>query len=208
MTITAWGTVLPRHWSWRRLLVAFGASILVHVLIADGWRPSGGARQDAAVPLQLQARLEAPEEPLVVPAAERPDIPLGSARATSLARVPPPVERATSPASAAAGGPSSAGTGVAVPDPRFYPARELDRYPVPLAPLDLAIATAGPGSVRFWLSIDLAGKVVDAAVVDADSSAAWVAMAREYLLASRFAPAMKDERPVKSRVLLELRYGN
>ena len=205
MTNTAWSTVLPRHWSWRRLLVAFGASILVHVLIADGWRPSGGARQDAAVPLQLQARLE---EPLVVPAAERPDIPLEPARATSLARVPPPVERATPPASAAAGRPSTAGAGVAVPDPRFYPARELDRYPVPLAPLDLAIATAGPGSVRFWLSIDLEGKVVDAAVVDADSSAAWVAMAREYLLASRFAPAMRDERPVKSRVLLELRYGN
>lgn len=199
---------MPRHWSWRRLLVAISISVLVHVLIANRWHPSGGARQDVAVTPQLQARLETAAEPLVVPAADRPEIVLEPTPSKSLARVPSPVERAAPSASAAPGRPSIAGAGVAVPDPRFYPARELDRYPVPLAPLDLAIATAGPGSVRFWLSIDLAGKVVDAAVVDADPSAALVAMAREYLLASRFAPAMKDERPVKSRVLLELRYGN
>lgn len=206
MAITAWSTALPRHWSWR-LLVAIGVSVLVHVLIADHWRSSGSALQDVSVPPQLQARLEVPEELLVVPAADRPEIVPEPTPAKSLARVPSPVERAPS-ASAAAGRPSTAGAGVAVPDPRFYPARELDRYPVPLAPLDLGTATAGPGSVRFWLSIDLAGNVVDAAVIDADPSAALVAMAREYLLASRFAPAMKDERPVKSRVLLELRYGN
>lgn len=208
MTITAWSAALPRHWSWRRLLVAVGVSVLVHVLVASRWHPSGGMRQDAAVTPQLQARLEAPAEPLVVPAAERPDIPLESAPAKPLARVPAPVERAAPSAPAAAGGRFTADAGVAVPDPRFYPARELDRYPVPLAPLDLRTATAGPGSVRFWLNIDLAGNVVDAVVVDADRSVALTSMAREYLLATRFVPAVKDGRPVKSRVLLELRYGN
>jgi hypothetical protein len=37
--------------------------------------------------------------------------------------------------------------------------------------------------------------------------AALATSARDLLLAARFSPGFKDERPVKSRILLELRYG-
>jgi TonB family protein len=106
-----------------------------------------------------------------------------------------------------AGAPLKAAAGAGVPDPRFYQARELDRYPAPLAPLNLQAAAGLSGSVRLWLSIDLTGNVVDVSVADADPSGALESRARESLLATRFMPAMKNERPVKSRILLELRYG-
>jgi len=205
MSIPAWNTVpFPR----RRLLVAIGASVLVHALIADGWRPSGGARQDAAVLTQLQARLEAPTEPQLVTAAEGPQMPPGLAPAKPTAQAPVPAQRERTRASAASGNPSAAGAGAAAPDPRFYAARELDRYPLPLTPLDLRTAMSGAGSVRLWLSIDLAGNVVDVVVIDADPSAAVASIAREHVLTTRFLPAVKDGRAVKSRILLELRYGN
>lgn len=102
--------------------------------------------------------------------------------------------------------PLPAGAGAIVPDSRFYQARELDRYPEPLAPLNLRAAAGRAGSVRLWLSIDRAGNVVDVAVVDAGPSGELESMARESLLATRFMPAVKNERPVKSRILLELRY--
>jgi hypothetical protein len=105
------------------------------------------------------------------------------------------------------GTPLPPGDGASVPDLHFYQARELDRYPVPLTPLNLQAAAGRAGSVRLWLSIDHAGNAVDVAVIDADPSGDLASMARESLLATRFMPAVKNERPVKSRILLELRYG-
>ncbi len=92
---------------------------------------------------------------------------------------------------------------------RFYLARELDQYPSPLTALDPGAGTHGSatGSVRLWVSIDQAGQVVDAAVIDADPPGVREQSARELVLATRFLPARRDGRPVKSRVLLVLRHG-
>jgi TonB family protein len=204
MTYTTWNVALPR-WPWRRLLPAIGLSLLVHVLIVDNWRPSAGTQPSGAVPAPLQARLET-AEPMAMPAADLPDIPLEPDRARPAAGVQPPAPRMT-PVAPMTGTPLTAGAGASVPDPRFYQARELDRYPVPLAPLNLQAVAGLSGNVRLWLSIDLTGNVVDVSVADADPTAALESMARESLLATRFMPAMKNERPVKSRILLELRYG-
>jgi len=208
MGVSIWTGALPRSWPWRRLLPALGASVLVHVLVAEGWRPSGSAAQSGAMPVQLQARLETAESP-AMPDPDPPDIPVEPDRNRSVAGVQMRAPRiTTSAAPQAPGTPVPAGDGVAVPDLRFYQARELDRYPVPLAALNLRTAAGRAGSVRLWLSIDHAGNVVDVAAADADSSAELASMARESLLATRFMPALKNERPVKSRVLLELRYGH
>jgi protein TonB len=95
----------------------------------------------------------------------------------------------------------------AIPDSRFYSARELDRFPEPLTPLELQSGTGRSGSVRLRIGIDLAGRVVEVDVVDSDPSGALEVYAREQLQVTRFMPGLKDGRPVRSRILLELRYG-
>jgi hypothetical protein len=206
MTVTTWNLALPRRWPWRRLLPAIGLSLLVHVLIVDNWWPSGGLRPSGAVTAPLQARLET-AVPLAMPAVELPDVSFESDRARPVAgvRAPAPWVRPVAPMT---GTPLPDDAGASGPDHRVYQARELDRYPVPLAPLNLQAAAGLSGSVRLWLSIDFTGNVVDVTVVDADPSGALESMARESLLATRFMPALKNERPVKSRILLELRYGH
>jgi len=97
--------------------------------------------------------------------------------------------------------------GSAIPDSRFYSARELDRFPTPVAPLELRSGSGQSGSVRVRIGIDLAGRVVDVEVVDGDPSGALQTYAQEQLQAVRFMPGLKDDRPVRSRILLELQYG-
>jgi protein TonB len=92
------------------------------------------------------------------------------------------------------------------PDPNYYPARELDDYPRPLAPLRIdRPAHAGAGEVRLELLIDERGVVRDVAYVGAaPRSEAEVAL-RAMLAAIHFMPARKDGRAVKSRVLISVR---
>jgi hypothetical protein len=61
--------------------------------------------------------------------------------------------------------------------------------------------------VRAWVSIDLAGNVVDVEMVDIDPSGVLRRQLREQLLAVQFMPGMKNDRPVRSRILLELLIG-
>lgn len=208
MLSAAWNGSPDARWPWRRLLTALMVSAVAHYLIADGWQPSGGLSQPSVAIPQLQARLEMPED---LPAAtEKPiaeDTPV-----ESLAKpVPAPrsarVARAMPPAALAAEISSPENPGVAVPDLRIYAARELDRFPVPLTPLDLRTAQGRSGMARFWVSIDVTGYAVEAELITGDLPAALAVSARELLLAGRFSPGFKDERPVKSRILLELRYG-
>ena len=203
MIAGAWNASPACRWPWRRLLPALIASALAHYLIVDGWPPSGGIAHVPAARLQLQAQLELPGDPLVVPeirSGERPVEPILAPLAAPAVATPPAVaavERQPAPSA-----------GAAVPDSRIYPARELDRYPFPLAPLDLRAVPGQMGIVRFWITIDPAGNVVDVERVENDVPAALASLARQLLLATRFEPGVKEERPVKCRILLELRYGS
>lgn len=93
-------------------------------------------------------------------------------------------------------------------DDQFFGARELDRFPLPLVPLVLNNAPAVAGVVRFWVNIDQFGKVLEATVVDQGVSASMSGnihdVARQQLLATQFIPAVKNNHPVRSRILLEL----
>jgi hypothetical protein len=208
MISAAWNGSPNARWPWRRLLTALMVSAVAHYLIVDGWRPSGGPSQFPAVIPQLQARLEMPE---VLPAAPEKtiaedspaELPEKRAALSRTARVAP----ARAPAVAAPEMNSPENPGAAVPDLRVYSARELDRYPVPLMPLDLRTGQGRSGIARFWVNIDSMGYAVGVELIAGDLPAVLTASARELLLAARFAPGFKDERPVKSRILLELRYG-
>jgi periplasmic protein TonB len=197
--------LLASHWNWRRLAFALGASLLAHYLIVAVWPSSGGGRPMPMVPL-LKAQLEITAAALTVPSAESADLSQATVLPASTPLVPARLERTESPAVAPEVQFSGAQAS-AIPDSRFYSARELDRFPEPVAPLELQSVTGRSGSVRLRIGIDLAGRVVEIDVVDSDPSGALEAYAREQLQATRFMPGLKDGRPVRSRILLELRYG-
>lgn len=181
----------------RRVLIALGASLLVHFLVV-GW--SGSARGVADVMVPLQARLE--PNPVVPPSAEKNDHP-----PVSMTVPPAELSRRTAPIVAATVKQPPAGVATGGTDPRFYLARELDQYPSPLSTLSPGDDPGTAGSVRLWVSIDEAGRVVDAAVIDPDPPGESGQLARERVLATSFVSARRDGRPVKSRILLVLRRG-
>ena len=192
--------LLPHGAPRRRMLIALGASLLMHVLLAGGWGSGKGSPASAVVP--LQARLEMISAEL--PPSAVVDIP----RVTT-APQPAILSRRASPAAVSVGAavePLPGGAAGSGPDLRFYLARELDRYPSPLSALSLDHGR-GTGSVRLWVSIDQAGRVIAAAVIDADPPGEIEHLAHERVLATRFVPAWRDGRPVKSRVLLVLQQG-
>lgn len=212
--IAARHSALQRDVPARRILIALGVSLLAHFLLV-GYRGGSGAIHSAATQLApLQARLEWMPEAFPPPAeAEIPPLmkPLIEPLIKPLAT---PVTTAKQPAVplhrlpvAAAAQPLPAGAGASGPDLRFYLARELDQYPSPLSALSLDNGRATAGSARLWVSIDQAGQVVDAAVIDADPPGEFERLARDRVLATRFVPAQRDGRAVKSRVLLVLRQG-
>lgn len=192
--------ILPHGFPLRRMLIALGASLLVHVLLAGGWGSGKGSAASAVAP--FQARLEMLSAEL--PPSAVVDIP----RVTT-APQPAILPRRASPAAVsvvAAVEPLPGGAAGSGPDLRFYLARELDRYPSPLSALSLD-HDRGTGSVRLWVSIDQAGRVIDVTVIDADPPGEFERLAREQVLVTRFAPAWRDGRPVKSRILLVLQQG-
>jgi len=208
MLAASWNPLSMNRWPWRRLALALGASLLAHYLAVDGWPIVGGGRPMVPAAPQLHAQLDVSAEPLTVPAVDTADLPQERPKTEWPRSVSVPDARPAQPAaSAITEVQPAASSGSNIPDPRFYPARELDRYPLPLAPLDLRGMGGRPGHARVWVGIDLSGNVVDVALVDADPSGVLQRQLREQLLAVQFMPGIKDERPVRSRILLELVYG-
>lgn len=190
--------ILPHGLPLRRMLIALCASLCVHFLIVGGWGGAGAARTIEIVLAPLQARLQ-PMTGISPPPAEV-DTPAEITR-------PQP---AASPYLAAAPGQSPSRASASGQDLRFYLARELDRYPSPLSALGLdgeKDGGRGTATARLWVSIDQAGRVIDATVIDANPPGEVEHLARERVLATRFMPAWRDGRPVKSRVLLVLGQG-
>lgn len=98
-----------------------------------------------------------------------------------------------------------------VEDPTFYPAKQVDIHPKTLAPInpvfpDKAANDNLSGEVTLLLLIDEAGTVRDLAVVDAKPEGYFEESALNAFRNTRWAPAQKDGRIVKSRVLIRVRY--
>ena len=94
-------------------------------------------------------------------------------------------------------------------DTSYYPARQLDVYPALAAGLDLQHSGKAPvpGRVLLLVMIDTHGNVNDVSVVEAQPAALFDEAARTAFLSARFRPAFKDGRPVRSRLLIEVTYG-
>ena len=96
-------------------------------------------------------------------------------------------------------------------DPTYYAAKQLDVYPLPLTEIkfdypESAAAERIDGRLLMLLLIDEFGVVNEASVVEAHPEGYFEESALAVFRATRFSPAQKQGRPVKSRVLMHVRY--
>jgi protein TonB len=95
-------------------------------------------------------------------------------------------------------------------DPTWYTAKDLDLYPQPLAPVEPAHPASVPdiaGEVTLLLSIDEFGVVQELSVVTAEPAGHFEQPALQAFNGVRFAPAQRDGRPVRSRIVLKVRFA-
>lgn len=200
----------------RRFALALTVSAICHLLFAAILTPDAPRRNappKTAAP--IIARLDLSANPGVAAGSSRLDAepPLAMPQVKQRALAPGngqrtvPVRQEVQPAQ------DVAATAVLslpqVPDPTYYSARELDDYPRPVIPLKLGypvgIARDGvAGRVRLLLLIDEHGVVNHIAIVEAEPPGYFEEESRAVLAATRFVPARKDGRPVKSRVLVSI----
>ena len=223
---TAFDAVSKQTWS--RLFVACALSVLLHVTLLAGIpvNPTGG------LPKVVSTITVRPETAAPAPAPSN-DTPAAMANEPSAERIAPvPAEpaaaavvgdrqqssgapTATRPALPRAVEPaSSPSAGIELPlirDPTYYPAKQLDVYPQPLTPIRLSYPESAAnarvdGRLTVLLLIDEFGGVNDVSVVDAAPEGYFEEAAMAVFRAARFSPAQKQGHPVKSRVMLQVKY--
>ena len=198
----------------------FGAALLcslaVHTLFTASVRPGSAVRKsasDLASSPSIAARLvipvpEAVAEPPVAPPVHMHGDDTRPTAAPSQKRA---LHRA--PAQPAEPAPAGDASGVPhVPDTTYYGARQLDVYPQLVSQLDLGDTgthsrSAENARVLLLVMIDATGVVDDVSVIESTGNRAGENDARRALLSARFKPAVKDGRPVKSRLLVQVSYG-
>ncbi len=216
-TIAANPGALPKQ-AWSRLLVACALSMLLHlaILLGISINPTGGAVGVVSI---ITARLEpaAPDSgPETAPASaelsSNPDSerdrqkPEENKPATESVKKPEP-----SAAKPVASSPSS---GIEVPlirDPTYYPTKQLDELPQPLAMIrpDCPAAAVGSrinGRVQLLLLIDEYGMVNDASIIEAAPDRVFEEATLSAFRVARFSPAQRQGHPVKSRVILRVNF--
>jgi periplasmic protein TonB len=206
-----------------RLLVAFTLSLVLHVvlLLSVPVNPTGGMPNVVAT---IYARLEpATPEPAVNSEPPPPDatlIPADTATVPAVEAVepkppPPQAQAETKPEpKPVTPPPYSPSGGIELPlirDPTYYPAKQLDVYPQPLTAIKLdypesAAAERIDGRLLMLLLIDEFGVVNEASVVEAHPEGYFEETTLSVFRATRFSPAQKQGHPVKSRVLLQVKY--
>jgi protein TonB len=169
----------------------------------EGWPRQGGVSFPGLASLTVRLA------PMQVPLPEDPD-----SSAPQAGRVPAPAKSLTvhaesvptkDPVSATVRSAAESLTLPPAPDSRYYPARDLDTYPRPLAPLQLDVLREGrTGEVRFEMLIDEAGVVQGVIFIEPSQPGAVEEGLRAVLAAARFQPALKDGRAVRSRLVLSV----
>lgn len=97
-------------------------------------------------------------------------------------------------------------------DTTWYTALELDSYPRASMPIRIGpVAPVATGDVPaqrlLWLRIDEHGAVVEVSAGEPGIPARWMELARAGIAGIHFTPARKDDRVVKSRLLLSVNFA-
>ena len=203
---------------WPRLLLACLLSALLHLMIfLVPVNPTGGTPQLVST---IQARLEdmAESDRETAVAQEEVAVPAPAPLSTEAARpalpeaTPKPAPKAAE--APAAKPPSSPAAGIEVPlirDPTYYPARQLDVYPQPMANIqpkcpEVALAQRLNGRVQLLVLIDEFGVVNETSVVEAQPAGVFEETAAQAFRSVRFVAAQKQGNHVKSRVILRVNF--
>lgn len=195
-----------------RFIIALGFSALLHLSLASVMsggsvgvpRPSAPQSGltvrmvDVATPVPAPA-VAISAEPVSIP-ERRPQRGVSKAAPAAIAADARPVDR-----------PIGSGAAVEGPDPTYYAAKQLDVYPALSSALDLRSTDkpASPGALGralLLVLIDEVGVVKEVSVVEGEP-AGHFEEARGAFMSARFTPAYRNGRPVKSRVLVEINYG-
>lgn len=203
---------------WERMGLALAFSLALHFALVIGIQGSRPRDADAVTTAPLMARLEpaAVSEPQqrASEALPAPPVP-AEPQPTEQAVTPDPVsaeskvseQAVPKPPAAAAGDPTPAIEIPVIRDPTYYAARYLDEYPKPLDPIEprypeQAALTDLSGSVTLLLLIDDDGTLNEISVIEAKPESIFDEAALAAFRGVRFAPARKDGRAVRSRVLI------
>jgi len=95
-------------------------------------------------------------------------------------------------------------------DPVWYEAKDLDLYPQPLAPVRPVYPPSAPdiaGDVTLLAQIDEFGTVQGLSVVRAEPVGYFEEAALRAFERARFEPAQREGRPVRSRILIKVRFA-
>lgn len=208
-----------------RLLVALSISVLVHASLIFGFvvrSPSGAPGASPALVARLEMGEPVPTgESQVAASEDRP-------RVAAQQHPPAPESAAVDIAAPAqpSGEPVPAATGIGeesepsalpevempVPDElTWYPARQLDVLPIAQVEVEArypegAAADDIGGEVTLLLLVDELGQVRERSVVEADPPGVFEEAALAAFGDVQFAPAMKNGRRVRSRVLVTLTF--
>ncbi|MBT9567846.1 MAG: energy transducer TonB [Thiobacillus sp.] len=122
----------------------------------------------------------------------------------------PPAEE-TAPEPAAEPPSDSPVTLTSAVDLTYYSAREVDVHPRALAAIEPAYPEAAEreklsGKVVLQLKLEADGRVVDVAVVEATPPEVFDQAAVEAFMHARFAPALKNGRPVRALMMIEVTF--
>ncbi len=198
----------------RRFALAACASLLVHLWLA-GELPAGRAPGSSPPPLEVTLR-PAAAMPVLEPMTVEGDAAGALPKPEAVAKPVPPErsparERPVRNEDADRGHAADSVVPSRLADVAYYSARQLDEYPALLAPLAIryperALAQRRAGRVLVRVTIDAAGRVRDASVVEAEPAGHFEDAAREALIAAAFSPGRRNGLPVGSRVLIQLRF--
>ena len=95
-------------------------------------------------------------------------------------------------------------------DPTWYAAKDLDFYPRPLVPVEPLYPESAvdvTGEVSLLLKIDEFGAVREIAVVKAEPAGYFEDAAARAFRAARFSPAQRDGHPVRSQLIVKMRFA-
>jgi protein TonB len=179
---------------------------------AEAPTPTGGVATPAAAPAdkpQLAPSMVAEAVPVAAPLSTAPPAPVESPIAAA-ARPAEPAS-ATQPASAPPAASDSPMAITSAVDLAYYSVRDLDVQPralreiVPEYPYD-ADRQHLSGQVRVQLKLEADGRVSDLEVVSASPPGVFESSTLKALRTARFAPARKDGRPVRARMVITVEY--
>ena len=207
---------LPRATATGRIRLALAASAFFHLLLASGLAsetpPRSGQPKGVTLITARIERLPWSGPARVTPADnEESARPLQGRHAIAVTRE---VQRKTGPKAISGIEPGATRSSALpqAPDLTVYTARDLDSYPQPVFPLDIeriAERAAGfpPVGVRLELIIDEQGIVKDVALAGPETAIQRGAELRAALATTRFIPARRDGRAVRSRILLDINFA-